>query len=991
VEFGILGPLEVRTDGRVVPLGGARPRAVLAMLALHANESVSAERLALALWGEDAPPSAVKTVQVYVARLRKALGDSEVLVSTPAGYCLRVAPGELDAERFERDVAAGRDALAAGRADEAAAKLCAALELWRGPPLAELAAMPFVPAEVARLEEQHVAALEVRVEAELAAGHHAELVAELARLTSEHPWRERLHGQLMLALYRSGRQGDALEAYRRAREVLVDELGIEPGPELHELQQAILGQDPTLAVPAGRDAPRLSLPEPPTVLIGREPDLESIAAQLRERGTRLLTLVGLGGVGKTRLALAAATRVGDEFADGVSFVSLAPLADVAELATAIAVVLEVPVQGGESPTDALLRFLAGREKLLVLDNFEHLLEGAPLPAELLARCPGLTVLTTSREPLHVAAERLYTVEPLAVPPAELDAPAPAPAPEDRRYPAVALFLDRAMTHDPQFRLDHRSAPHVHEVCRRLDGLPLALELAAARVGVLEADELAARLDGALALLTSGPRDAPARQRTLRATIDWSYRLLSGAERRAFGRMALFPSGVELAVAEQVTEASLDELDSLVAKQLVARHAGRLSMLETIREYALETLDEDPGANRVRERLVLWCLTLVRDLSPRLRTRDHRTAQARLDREMPNIRAALSWVVDAGRRDDALRLVAELGSCWSFNFRWHEGLRWTEAALALAHDAPPPLRAAALLAWARLFGPRSGDRFRTTLEQARGLFAESGDDAGVARCLAHLAADRSWHGDEHAAAVLAEEAVEHAKRSGDELALSEALVSRLHGSDDFDTALRHAPVAIRHLRSVGDLGQTAVLCNEVGYRAIVGARYEASLDWLDQGVSAAEGTGDSSMRYVLRGNQGVASLLLGELTDAARALHGALELCHEAGAEKIVDETLLAVAALAAEDADPLRAARLAGAATRHTAGLRAPGEEKVWIRLDAKLDEARSRANRVEWGRAEREGAELDVSAAIGLARSELRRVLSVTAAGPGGPAAGAD
>jgi DNA-binding SARP family transcriptional activator len=456
LEYRILGPLEVRADGRAIELGGARPRAVLAVLALNANRPVSAERLAVALWGEDAPPSAVKTVQVYVARLRKALGDPGLLVTTPGGYCLRVEPGGLDAERFERQVAAGRDALAAGRSEEAAAELRAALELWRGPPLAELASMPFALAEVARLEEQQLAAVELRVDAELAAGHHAELVAELQQLAGANPWRERLHAQLMLALYRAGRQAEALEAYRRAREVLVEQLGIEPGPELHDLQQAMLGQDPALDAPAaasGPSVPRPSLPDPPTALIGRDAELGTIAAQLCDRGTGLLTLLGPGGVGKTRLALAAAARVDHQFADGASFVSLAPLADPAELAAAIAVALGVPVQGQETPTQALLRFLADRELLLVLDNFEHLLAGAPLPADLLARCPGLTILATSREPLRVAAERLYTVDPLAVPP-EGDAPLPG----DQRYPSVALFLDRAVAHDPDFRLDRHTRP-----------------------------------------------------------------------------------------------------------------------------------------------------------------------------------------------------------------------------------------------------------------------------------------------------------------------------------------------------------------------------------------------------------------------------------------------------------------------------------------------------------------------------------------------------
>src|SRR3954452_20349864 len=257
MQFGILGPLEVRADGRAVPLGGVKPRAVLAVLALHANRPVSAERLAIALWGEDAPPSAVKTVQVYVARLRKALDDPDRVVTTAGGYCLRVGPGELDAERFERRVADGREALAEGRGDHAAAELRDALELWRGPPLAELASTPFAPAEIARLEEQHLTAVELRVDADLAAGRHAELVGQLQQLTSAHPWRERLHAQLMLALYRSGRQADALEAYRHAREVLVERLGIEPGAELHDLHEAILAHELAIDAPTtdGRRAP----------------------------------------------------------------------------------------------------------------------------------------------------------------------------------------------------------------------------------------------------------------------------------------------------------------------------------------------------------------------------------------------------------------------------------------------------------------------------------------------------------------------------------------------------------------------------------------------------------------------------------------------------------------------------------------------------------------------------------------------------------------
>jgi predicted ATPase/DNA-binding SARP family transcriptional activator len=966
VDLRLLGPLEVRFEDGPVELGPRKQRAVFAMLALEPGRTVSADRLAEGLWAEAPPASAPKMLQLYVSRLRRLLDGSGVrIVTRGRGYELQLPEGEsVDAVRFERLLdTRPRDALA----------------LWRGEALADLADEPFAAAEIRRLEELRLRATELAIDADLAAGCHADVIGELDALVVQEPLRERLRAQLMLALYRSGRQADALEAYRRAREVLVEQLGIEPGSELHDMQQAILDQDPALDAPAqvvGPSVRRPSLPDPPTALIGRASELEDIAGQLRDRGTRLLTLVGPGGVGKTRLALAAAARVEGDFGDGAYVVSLAPLADPAELAAAIAVALGVPVHGKGKPIEALLRFLAGRELLLVLDNFEHLLAGVTLPADLLTRCPRLTILATSREPLRVAAERLYAVDPLAVPPE-----GEAPLPGDQRYPSVALFLERAVAHDPDFRLDRGSAPHIHHVCRRLDGLPLALELAAARVGVLDADELAERLDGALALLTRGPRDAPARQRTLRATIDWSYRLLSDSERRAFGRMALFPGGVELAVAEQVTDASIDELDSLVAKQLVVRHARRMSMLETIREYALEKLDQDPGADMVRERLARWCLDLTDKAAPRLRTRDRLSFLARLDREMPNVRTALSWVIDAGRHDDALRLVAELWPYWAYSVRWREGLRWTEAALKRAEDAPPPLRAAALLAWGELVGPRRADRFRVNLEQARALFAESGDDAGVARCLTHLAKERAWHGDDAAGIALAEEALKHANRSGDEHAIADALASRVHGADDFATAARHAPAAIRQLQAVGDVEHIAVVCSNVGALAIVDEHYHEALQWLDEGLSATDEWGGRDMRFIIRGNQGIASLLLGELADAARALDEALELCHEVGGEEVVDETLLATAALAAEDSDLPRAARLVGAAERHKASLHTPAEQKVLDRLYASLERARSRADPDEWECAEREGAQLAVSAAIAAARSGLTAARQVPSA----------
>src|SRR3954452_15502441 len=480
MEFRILGPFEVRADGHPVALPGAKPRALLAALVVHANESVSVDQLALAVWGEDAPATGSKTVQVYVSRLRKALRDAGRLETTPGGYRLRVPAHGVDAHRFEAQVATARAALAAGRADRAAKLLRDALALWRAQPLANVAWAPFAAAEIARLEELRWAAVEMRVEADLAGGRDAELVGELQQLTRAHPWRERLHAQLMLALYRSGRQADALAAYRQARAVMVGQLGIEPGAELHDIHEAVLAHDATLDAPTPALRRASALPAAPNRTIGRAADIGLLSARLRADETRLITLTGPGGVGKTRLALDAARAVAADFADGTAFVSLAAVKRPADVAAAIIGALGIFPLSGESDEQAVERVLASKHVLLVVDNCEHLLAAAPFLARLPASGRGVTVLATSREPLTVQAEQVYPVLPLALPEPGSEADLGTLA----SVAAVALFCERARAHDPGFGLKEEHASAVAAICRQLDGLPLAIELAAARCGLL---------------------------------------------------------------------------------------------------------------------------------------------------------------------------------------------------------------------------------------------------------------------------------------------------------------------------------------------------------------------------------------------------------------------------------------------------------------------------------------------------------------------------
>src|ERR687888_489974 len=431
MQFRLLGPLTVSVDGEPLALTGQKPRALLAALLLETNRVVSRDRLIDAVWGEEPPDTARNTLQVYVSQLRKLLPDG-VLETASHGYKLVVDREAVDLFEFVRLSEEGRNAVTAGDAAGAGETLRRALQLWDGATPADLP-----EAEMARLEELRAAALEDRIDAELALGRHGQVVPELERLVNEHPLRERFRGQLMLALYRCGRQADALAVYQRTRRTLVDELGIEPSASLRKLEQAILAQDASLA---------------------------ALAELARAGGTRLVTLTGTGGIGKTRLALELVRRLAPEFRQGAAVATLAPVRDPALVARAILEALEIPETGGDAE-QLLIKTVASSELLLLVDNFEQVLPAAPAIARVLEAAPGLKIVVTSRAPLHIAAEREYPVPPLA---------------DDE---AAELFVSRAQAANPQFALSEQNAAAVAELCARLEGLPLAIELAAARTKV----------------------------------------------------------------------------------------------------------------------------------------------------------------------------------------------------------------------------------------------------------------------------------------------------------------------------------------------------------------------------------------------------------------------------------------------------------------------------------------------------------------------------
>jgi predicted ATPase/DNA-binding SARP family transcriptional activator len=653
MEFRLLGPVEVVDgDGRPIALG-QRPRTVLALLLLDANEVVSTDRLIDGIWAETAPPaSAAGSLQVHVHALRKAIGAERIVTRDP-GYAIQVEHDELDVLRFERFAAEGRRALHGGDAAGAAASLAEALALWRGPALADFRYAPFAQTEAQRLEEARTVTLEARIEADLRLGRHAGLVAELEALVAEHPLRERLRGQLMLALYRSGRQADALAAYHEARRVLVDQLGIDPSPELRELEQAVLRQDPALApIPT----PAAAVGDAGAGLIGRELELTAVAALLGREDTRLVTLTGTGGSGKTRLARA----VAEQHEDSV-FVDLAPVGDPSLVLPTIARALQVDEHEDHPLLDDVAQALDG-SGLLVLDNLEHLLGAFPLVGELLGAAPAQSILATSRVPLRLAAEHEYRVPPLPTPPPGADDPATL-----RSVASVHLYCERARSVLPAFELVDENSDAVARICRALDGLPLAIELAAARVRVLGPEGTAKRLGEALALLTRGSPDIPERQRSLRATIDWSYDLLDADSRHVFQVLGAFAGGCSLDGVESVSRDDVDvptAVETLLDAGLVtsvATPAGEpcFGMLETIREYALAKLEAAGEVDLVRDRQVAYFLRLVDD-GIAVRARDpgrYGRTVTPLDRD--NFRAALDHAAATGDDEALLALTAGL--------------------------------------------------------------------------------------------------------------------------------------------------------------------------------------------------------------------------------------------------------------------------------------------------------------------------------------------
>ncbi|MEV6229044.1 BTAD domain-containing putative transcriptional regulator [Saccharopolyspora shandongensis] len=903
----VLGPVGAcADDGTPIRVPGVRPRMLLARLALTAGESVPTGALIDDLWSGDPPTEAVNALHALVYRLRKALGNAVALESMGTGYRLAMPAENVDAHRFEEMATRGRRELAADVPREATASLGAALALWQGAALSDVLDAPFATRASARLEELRIGALEDRFDAELRLGHHAGILADLEALSAEHPLRERLAALRMRALHAAGRQADALAVHEELRRALADELGVDPSAEVREAHLAVLRGATNRQAARPESAPG-RLPAPLTAFVGRDDELE-LLAELVET-SRLVTVLGPGGVGKTRLAVEAASRHRAHRRGRLWLVPLAGVSGPDSVADAVLGVLSSPdgrLSGGQGdPLDRVVELLGGGESVLVLDNCEHVVgAAAEFARQLLERQPQLTILATSRESLEVMGEALCRLGPLDLPRHRAD---PADA---SRSAAVRLFVDRAAAVRPGFELNTSTVDAVVNVVRRLDGLPLALELAAARLRAMSPEQIERRLDDRFRLLSTGNRAAQPRQRTLHAVIEWSWDLLTEQERLLARRMSVFPAGTGGAAAEAVCSDAADlpaddvgyVLDALVEKSIVEQTGNGYRMLESIRAHAAHKLRQAGEEEQVRGRFTRYFAGLAEEHEPLLRSARQLESLLIFDAEYDNLMFALRSAIDDGDPGTAVQILGPLYWYWN-SLRYDARTDNYVARVVEFGDALPEDARAAFTAIHLLAGD-SGPKVDT--EQARALIEDCTSTGALRRYPVLLMATLPM-GHILGLDDLVARQIQEVRAGSDRWAtactfMAEAFIRRDRGDwDGCSTAIVHA---LRGFEETGDRLWTAMVLAGQAQVHSVGGDHARAIAAFERSLALAPH--DAFSHRIGLATERMRS---GDLDGARRDIDAAEQEARDRGQRLLETEALVALAEFHRRSGHPERADR----------------------------------------------------------------------------------
>jgi predicted ATPase/DNA-binding SARP family transcriptional activator len=933
MDYQVLGAVRVLRNGTPIPLGPMAQR-LLAALVLDAARTVDRDTLADRLWGARPPATARTALQVHVSGLRRALEpgnravECSVLRTTGDGYALEIDRARIDADHFESLVHRAEE-LMEMEPELALGNIESARALWRGRPWGALGDEPWLRSDVARLDELRRRADELWGDVQLALGRHELIVDSLTRAIEAEPLRERRWEQLMLALYRCGRQAEALRAFQDARHTLTEELGIEPSPALRALEQAVLVQDPSLDAPPRTppERPRHNLPTGLTSLVGRGDDLRATRKLLG--AYRLITLTGVGGVGKTRLAVQSAADLVPRFADGAWLVELAPISDPELVSGRVAATLGLRERGGQPLMDVITDYLADRFLLLVVDNCEHVIDAAAeLVDTLLNAAPHLHVLCASREPLGLPYEQVFRVPVLEV-------PAPSDDPDAGRLagsPAVQLFVERAQAVTASFGLTAENQADVAELCRRLDGIPLALELAAVRIGSMTPAEIVHHLQHRFQLLGVDRKHA-GRHQTLRATIDWSYQLLERNEQTLFSRLSVCAGGWTITTARSVATGSgldeptvLDGLAGLVRKSMLVADSvaktTRYQMLESLRQFAQERLASSGEEVAVRSRHAEHFTRLVEDLADDVRGPRQNAAYRTLLTELDNIRAAFDWHLAAGDAVTALRLVRILRTFWT-ELMPSEGVQRALAAVALGGNASMAARAGGLAdaAWIGYVNGR---------DECAGHAAESvavSQAAGIPpdpEALCTLALSDVYAGRVDRSLARLEEAIIASRAIDDPYEIAAALTGAciVHAMlGDTDAALAAGEEAVAIARDLGYVTQIAASLGALGFAW--GARdLKRGVALLDESLALKSDTTYSALARVVSGHLHV---MLDDHDGALRLFGETLKIYGELGDAFYLPTSLEGTAAALCLRGRTTAAARLLGASEEVRHKLTLPG------------------------------------------------------------------